>query len=93
MEACLVVDKLDRRPVNLLGLVLGLFHLEDVLVEVLLQLLVCEVDAELLKVVDLELLKAVDVEDSDKGLWRLHLPDALVHLHDVNAIVSGILLA
>lgn len=31
-----------------------LFHLEHVLVEMLLQLLVCEVDAELLKVVDLE---------------------------------------
>lgn len=38
---------LDVGPVDLLTLVLRLLHLEHVLVEVLLQLLVGEVDAEL----------------------------------------------
>ena len=43
-----------------------LFHLEDVLVEVLLQLLVGQVDAELLKVVFLEALKAVNVQHANQ---------------------------
>ena len=51
VQDVLVVDKGDVGPVDLLALVLGLLHLEHVLVEVLLQLLVRQVDAELLKVV------------------------------------------
>lgn len=39
-----------------------LLHLEDVLVEVLLQLLIGQVDAKLLKVVLLEALEAIDVQ-------------------------------
>lgn len=54
----LVVHKLDVRPVDLLTLVLCLLHLEYVLVEVLLQLLVGQIYAELLEVVLLELLEA-----------------------------------
>ena len=42
--------------------------LEDVLVEVLLQALIGEVDAQLLEAVDLERLEAVDVEDPDGAL-------------------------
>ena len=61
--ANLIVHELDVGPVDLLALVLGLLHLEDMLVEVLLQLLVRQVDAELLEVVLFELLEAcVQVE-------------------------------
>ena len=38
-----------------------LFHLEDMLVEVLLKLLIGQVDAELLKVILLEALKAINI--------------------------------
>ena len=51
VQDVLVVDEGDVGPVDLLALILGLLHLEHVLVEVLLQLLVCQVDAELLEVV------------------------------------------
>ena len=54
----LVVHKLDVRPCDRLALVLGLLLLEDVCVEMLLQLLVGQVDAELLEVVGVKLLKA-----------------------------------
>lgn len=47
------------------GVPAHLFQLEDVLVEVLLQLLVGVVDAELLKRVLLEHLKPKDVQHSD----------------------------
>ena len=46
--ARLVVDELDVLPLDPLALVLGLFALEDVPVELLLQPLVGVVDAELL---------------------------------------------
>ena len=62
VQHVLVVHKLDVAPLDGLALVLGLLHLEDVLVEVLLQLLVGQVDAKLLKVVLLELLKACRAE-------------------------------
>ena len=42
-----------------------LLALEDVLVELLLQALIGQVDAQLLKAVELEALKAVDVQDAD----------------------------
>ncbi len=45
-----------------------LLPLEDVLVEVLLQLLVGEVDAELLEVVERKALEAVDVKQTDTAL-------------------------
>ena len=43
-----------------------LLHLEDMLVEVLLQPLVGQVDAELLEVVFLEALKAIDVQHANQ---------------------------
>lgn len=43
-------------------------HLEDVLVEVLLQPLVGQVDAQLLEGVDGEGLETVDVQDADHAL-------------------------
>lgn len=58
VQHVLVVHKLNVAPVDGLTLVLGLLHFEDMLVEMLLQLLVGQVDAELLEVVLLEALKA-----------------------------------
>ena len=57
IQHVLVVDELDVAPVDPLSHVLGLFLLENMRVEVLLELLVGEIDAELLKVVDGELLE------------------------------------
>lgn len=51
LQAARVVDELDVDPVDALALVLLLFVLEDVLVEVVLQVLVGVVDAELLETV------------------------------------------
>ena len=58
VQDILVVHKGDVGPVNLLPLILSLLHLEDVLIEVLLQLLIGQIDAELLKVILLEGLKS-----------------------------------
>ena len=58
IQHILVVHECDVGPVDLLALVLGLLHLEHVLIEVLLQLLIGQVDAELLEIVLLERLKA-----------------------------------
>ena len=44
-----------------------LLHLEDMLVEVLLQLLIGQVDAKLLKVILLKALKPIDVQHSHKS--------------------------
>ncbi len=48
----LIVDKLDALHIDAVVLVFFLLHLEDVLVEVLLQFLVRIVDAQLLEAVD-----------------------------------------
>lgn len=63
VQHVLVVHELDVGPVDALLLVLGLLHLKHVLVEVLLQLLVCQVDAKLLEVVLLEALEAYALAD------------------------------
>lgn len=44
----------------------NLLQIEDVVVEIILQLLVCIVDAELLETVSLEVLKAKNVQDTDR---------------------------
>mmetsp|Transcript_64162 Transcript_64162/g.191226 ORF Transcript_64162/g.191226 Transcript_64162/m.191226 type:complete len:264 (+) Transcript_64162:747-1538(+) len=61
----LVVLELDVVPLDPLAVVHLLFQREHVVVEVLLELLVCEVDAQLLEGVPLEDLKAVDVQEPD----------------------------
>jgi hypothetical protein len=61
----LVVDEGHVRHGHALGLVLLLLHLEDVAVEVLLQLLVGEVDAQLLELIVLEDLKACERSPGD----------------------------
>ena len=48
-----------------------LLPLEDMLVELLLQALVGQVDAQLLKAVFLEALKAVDIQDANGALRAL----------------------
>ena len=50
------------------------------LVEVLLQLLIGQVDAELLKVVLLEALKAIDIKHADQGRCSCILPNCRVDL-------------
>lgn len=47
---------------------LRLFHDEDVMVEVVLQLLVGDVDAHLLEAVPLEVLKAEDIQQAEHNL-------------------------
>ena len=58
VQHILVVHELDVAPLDRLTLILRLLHLENVLIEMLLKLLVRQVDAELLKIVFLELLEA-----------------------------------
>ena len=52
-------------PVDCLQVVFLLLHLEDVLHEKLLQILICIVDAELLKTVRVEVFKAKNVQDTN----------------------------
>ena len=68
----LVVLKVDVRPVDALLLIHALLARKHVGVELLLQLFIREVDAELLEAVLLEALEAVDVQNADASLvWRL----------------------
>lgn len=62
VQHILIVHKLNVTPVDRLALILSLLHLEDMLVEMLLQLFIGQVDAQLLKVVLLELLKSCEAE-------------------------------
>jgi hypothetical protein len=89
--AYLVVDELNGGPINLLCLVLGLLHLEDMLVEVLLQLLVRQVDTELLKVVHLELFETVDVQHTHHRCGIFHMPNRVVHLQNVPLGLSNLI--
>ena len=64
----MIVDELDVVPVDRLVVVLLLLHLEDVLDEELLQILVGVVDAELLERVRSKVFEAEDVKHTDGGL-------------------------
>ena len=81
-------------PVDGLQVVLLLLHLEDVLHEELLQVLVGVVDAELLEAVRVEVLEAEDVKDPDGALvteLELLLEDGgvdLLHDQDEQAAVD-----
>lgn len=55
---CLVVFKINFRPIYLLSLVFFLFYFEEVFVEKLLQLLIREIDAKLFKTVVIKDLKS-----------------------------------
>mmetsp|Transcript_6645 Transcript_6645/g.16124 ORF Transcript_6645/g.16124 Transcript_6645/m.16124 type:complete len:339 (-) Transcript_6645:610-1626(-) len=66
-DALLIVGLRDGVPSNRLAQIDLLLLAEDLRVEVRLQLLVGEVDAELLERVDLELLEAKNVEDANEG--------------------------
>lgn len=63
----LVVFELDVLPLDSFLLVLHLFECEHVLVELLLQFLVCVVDAQLFERVFLENLEAKDVKQTDES--------------------------
>ena len=82
-------------PVDGLEVVLLLLHLEDVLHEELLQVLVGVVDAELLEAVRVKVLEAEDVEDPDGALvteLELLLEDGgvdLLHDQDEQAAVDS----
>jgi len=84
VQNVLVVHKGDIGPVDLLPLVLSLLHLEDMLIEVLLQLLVGQIDAELLKVILLEGLKSCMPRKANlRGLLgRFSLLDCFIQLCD-----------
>ena len=68
VQAVLVVGELDEAPLDLLCLVLHLLHLEDVLVELLLEGFVRVVDAKLLEGVVHEALETEYVQHADVGL-------------------------
>jgi hypothetical protein len=61
IQALGVVNPVNVGPVDALAVVLKLLEREDVAVEVLLQLLVCVVDVELLKVVVLRRMNKYDI--------------------------------
>ena len=61
----LIVNEFNVLPANVLSVILLLLKLEDVLHEELLQVLVCVVDAELLKGVNGEVLKSENVQHSN----------------------------
>ena len=78
VDTRLIVVVVDEGPVELLAHVLLLFQLENVLIELLLQLLVGVVDAELFETVDLERFEAVDVQDADEAVRVLRPLQSLV---------------
>ena len=79
----LVVEELDGRPLDAFRDVLLLLLLQGLLDEVLLQLLVDVVDAELLEAVALEDLKAKDIENADGArLGEVPAHERIVHTLD-----------
>ena len=66
IEAGRVVDELDVLPLDALAHVLLLFELEYVLVEVIMEVLIRVVDAELLEAVVREIFKAEDIQHADR---------------------------
>ena len=73
MTNVLIVDEVNMLPADLLSVVLVLFHLEDVLDEKLLEVLVGVVDAELLEAVVLEVLKAENVQYANRQTAVAHI--------------------
>lgn len=67
VENSLVIHEFNMSPVDLLLVVFGLFHLEYVADEELLEVLVGVVDAQLLETVRLEVFEAENIQDSDGG--------------------------
>jgi hypothetical protein len=67
MQACRRLIRCTNTTTGKVQLAIG-SHLEDVLVEVLLQALVGQVDAQLLERVGHKALEAVDVQDADHAL-------------------------
>ncbi len=87
-KTCLVIHKFDVGPVDGLALILGLLHLENVLIEVLLQLLVGQIDAELLEVVLLEALEACAGTRAGKSFHCLTLLLFQAELHACDGLLG-----
>ena len=68
VQCCLVVHEGDLLPVDALPGVLLLLHLEDVLDEELLDVLIAVVDAELFKTVVIEILKSKNIQNTNGAL-------------------------
>ena len=96
----LIIDEADLLPVDALLVVLLLLHLEYVLHEELLKILVGVVDAKLLERVGAKVLEAEDVEHADGGLvptgdvrlgdGRVDLPDDVDEEAPVDPLREGI---
>ena len=65
VQNVLVISELDALPVDPFSLVLFLFHFENVSDEKLLQVFICEVDAQLLERVFAEVLEAENIEKTN----------------------------
>ena len=96
----MIVDELDVMPVDCLVVILLLLHLEDVLDEELLQILVGVVDAELLERVRSKVFEPEDVKHTDGGLvlpgdvWlcdgRVDLPNDVNEEAPINSLRESI---
>lgn len=63
----LVIDELNILPLNVLLDIFILLNLENMLIKLLLQLLVCVVDAQLFKGIYVEDFEAKNVEEADES--------------------------
>mmetsp|Transcript_8251 Transcript_8251/g.13923 ORF Transcript_8251/g.13923 Transcript_8251/m.13923 type:complete len:412 (-) Transcript_8251:510-1745(-) len=75
VQAVLIVRELDKTPFDFLFLVLNLLHLEDILVELLLQGFVCVIDAQLLERVVHEALEPENIQHSNARPHQFGLHD------------------
>mmetsp|Transcript_18142 Transcript_18142/g.28168 ORF Transcript_18142/g.28168 Transcript_18142/m.28168 type:complete len:513 (+) Transcript_18142:2466-4004(+) len=82
IQTILIVREIDELPLNLFTLVLRLLHFENEFVELLLQRLVGEVDAQLFEAVDGKAFEAENVQHANAvGFVLIVRPhDAVVHL-------------
>ena len=64
----LIVHKVDWIPFNLLLCIFSLLHFKNVLVEKILQIFICIVDAKLLKTIFWKIFKSKNVQNGNKVL-------------------------
>lgn len=62
----LIVVKLNFGPIDALSIVKFLLKFEDMLIEIKLQVFICEIDTELLKRIDFEVFKAKNIQDTNR---------------------------
>lgn len=71
IDARLIVIALNHRPIDILLHVHQLLQLEDMLIELVLQFLICVIDAELLERIQFKRFEAVDIQNADKTVFLL----------------------